>query len=28
MGHYRGAGAGQRALNAAFKLLLEAIPAS
>jgi CubicO group peptidase (beta-lactamase class C family)/L-ascorbate metabolism protein UlaG (beta-lactamase superfamily) len=28
MGHYRGAGAGQRALNAAFKLLLEAIPAT
>jgi CubicO group peptidase (beta-lactamase class C family)/L-ascorbate metabolism protein UlaG (beta-lactamase superfamily) len=27
MGHYRGASAGQRALNAAFKLLLEAVPA-
>jgi CubicO group peptidase (beta-lactamase class C family) len=28
MGHYRGAGAGQRALNAAFTQLLTAIPAS
>jgi CubicO group peptidase (beta-lactamase class C family) len=28
MGHFRGAGAGQRALNAAFKQLLSAIPAS
>jgi CubicO group peptidase (beta-lactamase class C family) len=27
MGHYRGAGAGQRALNAAFKQLMSAVPA-
>jgi CubicO group peptidase (beta-lactamase class C family) len=27
MGHYKGAGAGQRALNTAFKILLTAVPA-